>query len=231
MSSGPLSITDERAHPMTRCLGLFRFSCRTTCLKETRAIKQRRSCYYERQSVIKEVTRKRRVRFRSARGVAYVTYSPHQFKVASVAAMLAVLGCCLAPLDLRAPAGIAISTWERTGYRFTASADLPEPLSASPSSSKVHRRRWSTSTMTMATSSSDYSVLGLQPGASRAELKAEYRKRAKSCHPDVNPTLAAAQEFRMLREVIPWLRHHRTLERTLTLSRSDGAGVRAADQR
>ena len=148
-----------------------------------------------------------------------------------MAAMLAVLGCCLAPLDLRAPAGIAISTWERTGYRFTASADLPEPLSASPSSSKVHRRRWSTSTMTMATSSSDYSVLGLQPGASRAELKAEYRKRAKSCHPDVNPTLAAAQEFRMLREVIPWLRHHRTLERTLTLSRSDGAGVRAADQR
>ena len=44
LSSGPLSITDERAHPMTRC--------RTTCLKETRAIKQRRSCYSKRTTAM-----------------------------------------------------------------------------------------------------------------------------------------------------------------------------------
>jgi hypothetical protein len=74
-------------------------------------------------------------------------------------------------------------------------------LGASPGSSA--RRRPSTSAISMATRQSEpgYAVLGVQPGASRAELKAAYRERAKKCHPDVNSTHAAAQEFRMLTEV------------------------------
>ena len=46
-----------------------------------------------------------------------------------------------------------------------------------------------------------YSILGVQPGASHAELRAAYRERAKACHPDVNPTRKAAQEFQKLTEV------------------------------
>ena len=84
-----------------------------------------------------------------------------------------------------------------------------------------------------------YAMLGVQPGASRAELKAAYRERVKQHHPDVNPTDAAAREFRMLTEVRE-LRHLLTLRNTvhalhantpqLTLSRSDCAGIRAAGQ-
>ena len=43
-------------------------------------------------------------------------------------------------------------------------------------------------------------VLGVSLGASPAELKAAYRERAKQCHPDVNPTGAAAKEFQKLTE-------------------------------
>ena len=80
-----------------------------------------------------------------------------------------------------------------------------------------------------------YAMLGVQPGASRAELKAAYRERVKKHHPDVNPTDAAAREFRMLTEVRE-LRHLLTLRNAIhalpfTLSRSDCAGIRAADQR
>ena len=46
-----------------------------------------------------------------------------------------------------------------------------------------------------------YRVLGVQPGASLSELKAAYRERAKQCHPDVNPSMAAAEQFRILTEV------------------------------
>lgn len=50
-----------------------------------------------------------------------------------------------------------------------------------------------------------YSVLGVRPGATPAQLKAAYRERAKQCHPDVNPSKAAAQEFQALTEVRPTL--------------------------
>jgi hypothetical protein len=55
-----------------------------------------------------------------------------------------------------------------------------------------------------------YAVLGVKPGASPAELKAAYRERAKKCHPDVNPTKGAAQEFQKLTEVMcsPFTRRH-----------------------
>jgi hypothetical protein len=46
-----------------------------------------------------------------------------------------------------------------------------------------------------------YAVLGLRQGASSKEVKAAYRERAKKLHPDVNPTSAAAAEFRKLTEV------------------------------
>ena len=46
-----------------------------------------------------------------------------------------------------------------------------------------------------------FAVLGVQPGASHAELKDAYRKRAKKLHPDVNPTEQAANEFQELTKV------------------------------
>ena len=107
-------------------------------------------------------------------------------------------------------------------------------LRAYPGSSA--RRRLSTSVISMC-EDPGYAVLGVQPGASRAELKAAYRERVKKHHPDVNPTDAAAREFRMLTEVRE-PRHllgntvHALHANTpqLTLSRSDCAGIRAAGQ-
>ena len=51
-----------------------------------------------------------------------------------------------------------------------------------------------------------FTVLGLRPGASNSMVKKAYRDRAKKCHPDINSTPAAAQEFRMLTDVSapPW---------------------------
>ena len=46
-----------------------------------------------------------------------------------------------------------------------------------------------------------YEVLGVPLDASLAELKAAYHKRVKKCHPDHNPSEAAAQEFLELTEV------------------------------
>src|SRR3954453_3812767 len=40
-----------------------------------------------------------------------------------------------------------------------------------------------------------YGVLGLRPGASDADIKRAYRKRARDLHPDVNPAPGAKDEF------------------------------------
>eukprot|EP00320_Phaeocystis_rex_P014602 CAMPEP_0119091222 /NCGR_PEP_ID=MMETSP1178-20130426/155578_1 /TAXON_ID=33656 /ORGANISM="unid sp, Strain CCMP2000" /LENGTH=181 /DNA_ID=CAMNT_0007074705 /DNA_START=28 /DNA_END=570 /DNA_ORIENTATION=+ len=55
-----------------------------------------------------------------------------------------------------------------------------------------------------------YAVLGVKPGASMNELKRAYRERAKQCHPDLNPTSAAAQEFRRLTEAFERLTDAKT---------------------
>ena len=56
-----------------------------------------------------------------------------------------------------------------------------------------------------------YSVLGVQRGASPSELKAAYKKLAKKCHPDLNKSEEAAQEFRILTEAFEKLTNGRTL--------------------
>lgn len=42
---------------------------------------------------------------------------------------------------------------------------------------------------------SSYKILGLQPGAGKAEIKKAYRRLAKKYHPDINPTASAAEKF------------------------------------
>jgi DnaJ-class molecular chaperone with C-terminal Zn finger domain len=51
-----------------------------------------------------------------------------------------------------------------------------------------------------------YAVLGLAPGADMSSIKAAYRARAKSVHPDRNRTAGAAQEFQRLVEAYRVLR-------------------------
>ena len=61
--------------------------------------------------------------------------------------------------------------------------------------------RMSGITMTHSLPAQSYLVLGVRAGASPKELKAAYRARAKQCHPDVNPSSAAAEQFQLLTEV------------------------------
>lgn len=51
-----------------------------------------------------------------------------------------------------------------------------------------------------------YAVLGLPPGADLAAIKAAYRARVKTVHPDRNQTRAAAEEFQRLAEAYRVLR-------------------------
>src|SRR3954454_23216832 len=43
-----------------------------------------------------------------------------------------------------------------------------------------------------------YGVLGLKPGASDADIKRAYRKKARDLHPDVNPAPGAKDEFQQV---------------------------------
>jgi hypothetical protein len=45
-----------------------------------------------------------------------------------------------------------------------------------------------------------YAILGVNPAATEAEIKAAYREGAKQCHPDLHPGEAAAERFRQLSE-------------------------------
>ena len=91
---------------------------------------------------------------------------------------------------------IAIPTFEGTARPMTASG-WPKTMP------RVARERTISIVMRAidAETVRRYAVLGVHPGASMKELKRAYRERAKQCHPDLNPTAAAAQEFRWLTEV------------------------------
>jgi hypothetical protein len=45
-----------------------------------------------------------------------------------------------------------------------------------------------------------YDRLGVCVGASPREIKAAYRRRARQCHPDVNPAPGAAEQFKRVHE-------------------------------
>jgi len=71
------------------------------------------------------------------------------------------------------------------------------PLSSSspPPSSRPPRTRL------LATSKTDYySVLGLAPGATPAEVKRAFRERAKNTHPDASRTTDTTKEFLVIKE-------------------------------
>jgi DnaJ-domain-containing protein 1 len=74
------------------------------------------------------------------------------------------------------------------------------PLSSSfssspPSSSRPPRTRLSATTKT-----DYYSVLGLAPGATPAEVKRAFRERAKNTHPDASRTTDTTKEFLVIKE-------------------------------
>lgn len=70
------------------------------------------------------------------------------------------------------------------------------PLSSSlPPSSRPPRTRL------LATSKTDYySILGLAPGATPAEVKRAFRERAKNTHPDASRTTDTTKEFLVIKE-------------------------------
>ena len=53
----------------------------------------------------------------------------------------------------------------------------------------------------MTTTTADYyALLGVDPGATTAQIKSAYRKLAKHYHPDVNTSSDAAERFREITE-------------------------------
>ena len=78
-----------------------------------------------------------------------------------------------------------------------------------------------------------YKVLGLTPGASPEEIKAAYRDRAKSCHPDVNNEASAEDRFLQVKAAYDTLLGHCLVARGMpeggdgeapTADPDDGAG-------
>ena len=83
-------------------------------------------------------------------------------------------------------------------------ADRPTMAVAWPTPLHATQERTSTVAMKMFQPNdpcNGYSVLGLKPGATPKEIKRAYRERAKKCHPDLNPSTAAAAEFQRLTAV------------------------------
>ena len=54
--------------------------------------------------------------------------------------------------------------------------------------------------MTTTTATDYYALLGVDPGATTAQIKSAYRKLAKQYHPDVNNSSDAAEKFREITE-------------------------------
>ena len=83
-------------------------------------------------------------------------------------------------------------------------ADRPTMAVACPTPPHAAQERVSTIAMNMFQPNdpfNGYAVLGLNPGATSKEIKRAYRERAKKCHPDLNPSTAAAAEFQRLTAV------------------------------
>ena len=83
-------------------------------------------------------------------------------------------------------------------------ADWPTMAVACPTPLHAAQERASTIAMKMFEPNdpfNGYTVLGLKPGATSKEIKRAYRERAKKCHPDLNPSTAAAAEFQRLTAV------------------------------
>lgn len=49
-----------------------------------------------------------------------------------------------------------------------------------------------------------YSALGVPRSANKAQIKAAYRRAVRDCHPDVNPSLAAARRFQVHAHLHYW---------------------------
>ena len=87
--------------------------------------------------------------------------------------------------------------WTYTGKWSTRAAPRPDTFSFL-SSSREYRgtsRGFATRNSRANGASDPYGVLGLQQGASKAEVKRAYLAKAKELHPDVNPDQGAQQRF------------------------------------
>ncbi len=89
------------------------------------------------------------------------------------------------------------TTQKEHGGRFSGvwhgMGHAPHPTHHPPRTPRTNRLR----VCATATQDDLYQALGITRNATKAQIKAAYRRAVRDCHPDINPSLTAAQRFKV----------------------------------